>query len=93
MNAKSSVKADLAAVDGRTGALASFPYDRMTVERFRKSIPSARWSDELKAWFVLERPPRSVLVAGWIASSPPRIRTRIFVGEMRTLSTRSFPST
>lgn len=35
-----------------TGAPASFPYDRITVERFRKSFPRARWSDELKAWFV-----------------------------------------
>lgn len=34
------------------GAAASFPYDRMTVERFRESFPRARWSDELKAWFV-----------------------------------------
>lgn len=52
MNAKSSVKTGHAAVEGRTGALASFSYDRMTVERFRESFPRARWSDELKAWFV-----------------------------------------
>lgn len=38
--------------DVPTGASASFPYDRITVERFRKSFPRARWSDELKAWFV-----------------------------------------
>lgn len=36
----------------RPGAVASFPYDRMTVERFRESFPRARWSDDLKAWFV-----------------------------------------
>jgi hypothetical protein len=36
----------------RTGAAASFPYDRLTVERFRESFPRARWSDELTAWFV-----------------------------------------
>jgi hypothetical protein len=34
------------------GLTASFPYDRMTVERFRKSFPRARWSDDRKAWFV-----------------------------------------
>ncbi|WFU11948.1 hypothetical protein QA646_26600 (plasmid) [Rhizobium sp. CB3090] len=38
--------------DDRPGATATFPYDRMTVERFRKSFPRARWSDDLKAWFV-----------------------------------------
>jgi hypothetical protein len=38
--------------DVPSGAPASFPYDRITVERFRKSFPRARWSDELKAWFV-----------------------------------------
>jgi len=34
------------------GALAAFPYDRMTVERFRQAFPRARWSDERRAWFV-----------------------------------------
>lgn len=38
--------------DVPTGAAASFPYDRTTVESFRKSFPRARWSDELRAWFV-----------------------------------------
>jgi hypothetical protein len=38
--------------DGRAGATATFPYDRMTVERFRKSFPRARWDDDLKAWVV-----------------------------------------
>lgn len=37
---------------GRPGATAEFPYDRMTVERFRKTFPRARWNDDLKAWFV-----------------------------------------
>lgn len=36
----------------RPGAAASFPYDRLTVKRFRESFPRARWSDDLKAWFV-----------------------------------------
>lgn len=34
------------------GALASFPFDRATVERFREAFPSARWREDLRAWFV-----------------------------------------
>jgi hypothetical protein len=38
--------------DGVSGATAAFPYDRMTVERFREAFPRARWRDDLGAWFV-----------------------------------------
>ncbi|MFT8247347.1 hypothetical protein [Roseomonas sp. BN140053] len=38
--------------DGSPGAVAAFPYDRMTVERFREAFPRARWRDDLGAWFV-----------------------------------------
>ena len=38
--------------DGAPGATAAFPYDRMTVERFREAFPRARWRDDLNAWFV-----------------------------------------
>jgi hypothetical protein len=38
--------------DGPPGATAAFPYDRMTVERFREAFPRARWRDDLGAWFV-----------------------------------------
>ena len=38
--------------DGPPGAVAAFPYDRMTVERFRAAFPRARWRDDLRAWFV-----------------------------------------
>lgn len=38
--------------DGAPGAAAAFPYDRMTVERFRQAFPRARWRDDLGAWFV-----------------------------------------
>jgi hypothetical protein len=41
-----------AAEDGQQGAVAAFPYDRLTVERFRKAFPRARWRDDLRAWFV-----------------------------------------
>ena len=40
------------AIDGPPGATAAFPYDRMTVERFRAAFPRARWRDDLSAWFV-----------------------------------------
>ncbi|MGO7594093.1 hypothetical protein AB9E13_33540, partial [Rhizobium leguminosarum] len=36
----------------KPGADISFPYDRMTVEQFRRRFPRARWSDARKAWFV-----------------------------------------
>ncbi|WP_164831074.1 hypothetical protein [Sinorhizobium medicae] len=38
--------------DIRLGADVSFPFDRMTVEQFRKRFPRARWSDTRQAWFV-----------------------------------------
>ena len=38
--------------DGAPGATAAFPYDRMTVERFREAFPRTRWRDDLGAWFV-----------------------------------------
>jgi hypothetical protein len=38
--------------DGKPGALATFPYDRETVEKFRDTFPRARWRDDLKSWFV-----------------------------------------
>jgi hypothetical protein len=37
---------------GGSGATAAFPYDRLTVERFRAAFPGARWRDDLRAWFV-----------------------------------------
>lgn len=38
--------------DTKPGADVSFPFDRMTVERFRKRFPRARWSDSRQTWFV-----------------------------------------
>jgi hypothetical protein len=40
------------AADGAPGAIAAFPYDRATVERFREAFPRARWREDLGAWFV-----------------------------------------
>jgi hypothetical protein len=39
-------------VEGKSGATAVFPYDRVTVERFRSAFPDARWRDDLRAWCV-----------------------------------------
>ncbi|RFB96511.1 hypothetical protein B5K08_09070 [Rhizobium leguminosarum bv. trifolii] len=50
----------------KPGADVSFPYDRMTVEQFRKRFPRARWSDVRKAWFVPGRTaPRRI--GRWLA--------------------------
>ncbi|HTN62290.1 MAG TPA: hypothetical protein VL147_12175 [Devosia sp.] len=51
MNTKTTDSANIRNA-GWPGATATFPYDRMTVEHFRKTFPRARWSDERKAWFV-----------------------------------------
>ncbi|WHO71819.1 hypothetical protein [Rhizobium sp. BT03] len=52
--------------DPKPGADVSFPYDRMTVEQFRKRFPRARWSDARKAWFVPGRTaPRRI--GRWLA--------------------------
>ncbi|WP_348631732.1 hypothetical protein [Mesorhizobium sp. M1D.F.Ca.ET.234.01.1.1] len=42
----------LAAPQAPDGAEVHFPYDRSTVERFRRAFPRARWSDERGSWFV-----------------------------------------
>lgn len=39
-------------VEGKSGATATFPYDHLTVERFRAAFPGARWREDLRAWFV-----------------------------------------
>lgn len=39
-------------VERRSGATAAFPYDRLTVGRFRSAFLGARWRDDLRAWFV-----------------------------------------
>lgn len=35
-----------------TGAETEFEFDRMTVERFRKTFPKARWDDVRRSWWV-----------------------------------------
>ncbi len=46
------ITAEIRTADHGQGAVASFPYDRLTVERFRQAFPRARWSDEVCAWVV-----------------------------------------
>ncbi len=43
---------DKSANETRIGATTEFAYDRMTVERFRRAFPRARWNEERRAWFV-----------------------------------------
>lgn len=38
--------------DAHPGANVTFPFDRMTVEQFRRRFPRARWSDIRQAWFI-----------------------------------------
>jgi hypothetical protein len=67
--------------DKPPGATVAFPYDRMTVDRFRHSFPRARWSDELKAWFV---PGKTA------ARRFDRWMEREFPGATLTLSSQSY---
>ena len=62
------------------GATAAFPFDRATVERFRKAFPRARWRDDLQAWkleqslFGAEQNHRMVVGdhdPDWILHCPP----------------------
>ena len=49
----------------------SFPFDRMTVARFRETFPSARWSDCLQAWTVPGKTARK-RIDRWLASEADR---------------------
>jgi hypothetical protein len=49
----------------------SFPFDRMTVQRFRETFPRARWSDSLKAWTVPGKTARRRLDR-WVAREADR---------------------
>jgi len=49
----------------------SFPFDRMTVQRFRETFPRARWSDSLKAWTLPGKTARRRLDR-WVAREADR---------------------
>ncbi|MFS8146406.1 hypothetical protein [Rhizobium sp. BR 249] len=49
----------------------SFPFDRMTVQRFRETFPRARWSDTLRAWTVPGKTARRRIEC-WLAREAAR---------------------
>ncbi|OLP62471.1 hypothetical protein BJF93_22715 [Xaviernesmea oryzae] len=51
----------------------SFPFDRMTVARFREQFPQARWSDRLNAWQVPGKTARR-RIDRWLAEEAGRRR-------------------
>lgn len=57
--------------DKATIELVSFPFDRMTVARFRETFPTARWDDQLQAWKVKGTTARRRLDR-WLASEADR---------------------
>ena len=57
--------------DGARAAV-SFPFDRMTVQRFRETFPRARWSDRRKAWIVPGTTARR-RIDRWLAKEESRV--------------------
>ncbi|HEV7247601.1 MAG TPA: hypothetical protein VGN93_11530 [Shinella sp.] len=57
--------------DGEHAAIA-FPFDRMTVQRFRETFPRARWSDRRKAWIVPGKTARR-RIDRWMAREQSRV--------------------
>ncbi|MBN9056534.1 MAG: hypothetical protein J0H80_22825 [Rhizobiales bacterium] len=57
--------------DGENAAIA-FPFDRMTVQRFRETFPRARWSDTRKAWIVPGKTARR-RIDRWMAKEQSRV--------------------
>lgn len=53
-------------------AAVSFPFDRMTVQRFRETFPRARWSDRRKAWLVPGKTARR-RIDRWMAREEARV--------------------
>ena len=58
--------------DGGEHAAVSFPFDRMTVQRFRESFPRARWSDRRKAWIVPGKTAQR-RIDRWVAKEESRL--------------------
>lgn len=56
--------------DGEEAAV-TFPFDRMTVQRFRETFPRARWNDRRRAWIVLGKTARR-RVDRWMAKEQSR---------------------
>ncbi|MGK6317248.1 hypothetical protein [Neorhizobium sp. DT-125] len=60
------------------GALATFPFDRMSAQRFRQTFPRARWNDKLQAWTVPGKSARR-RIDRWLALEAAR--TEAFANE------------
>lgn len=58
--------------DGGDRAAVSFPFDRMTVQRFRETFPRARWSDRCNAWTVPGKTARR-RIDRWLAKEGSRL--------------------
>jgi hypothetical protein len=58
--------------DGGERAAIVFPFDRMTVQRFRETFPRARWSDRRKAWIVPGKTARR-RIDRWLAEEESRL--------------------
>nr|WP_314092272.1 hypothetical protein [uncultured Shinella sp.] len=58
--------------DGDERVAVSFPFDRMTVQRFRQEFPRARWSDRRKAWLVPGKT-ASRRIDRWMAREQSRV--------------------
>lgn len=58
--------------DGGDRAAVSFPFDRMTVQRFRETFPRARWSDRRNAWTVPGKTARR-RIDRWLAKEGSRL--------------------
>ena len=67
MNAEQPAKDDVAP----SVETVSFPFDRMTVARFRELFPRARWSDRLQAWTVPGKTARK-RIDRWLAAEADR---------------------
>lgn len=60
------------AIEDDERAAVSFPFDRMTVQRFRETFPRARWSDRRKAWLVPGKTARR-RIDRWMAREESRV--------------------
>lgn len=58
--------------DSGEHAAVSFPFDRMTVQRFRETFPRARWHDRRKAWFVPGKTAQR-RIDRWVAREQSRV--------------------
>lgn len=66
------IESDEESDDGGERAAVAFPFDRMTVQRFRETFPRARWSDRRRAWIVPGKTAQR-RIDRWLAREESRI--------------------